>query len=75
MAKPILIKKKVVIDLEIEAYSSFGLSGEALVKAVEKNLLHSLEERMFYMEGDVGVCDDPLPAFGYKFHAAGFKLK
>jgi len=74
MPKPILIKKKVVIDLEIEAYSSFGLAGDALVKAVEKDIVHSLQERMNIMSGDVGCANDG-KAFGYRFKPTGFKLK
>jgi hypothetical protein len=69
-----LIKKKVVIDLDIEAYSSFGLAGDALVKAVEKDLVHSIQERMYIMSGDVGCANDG-KAFGYRFKPTGFKLK
>ena len=74
MSKPILIKKKVVIDLEIEAYSSFGLAGDALVKAVDKDIGHSLQERMNITSGDVGCANDG-KAFGYRFKPTGFKLK
>lgn len=69
-----LIKKKVVIALDIEAYSSFGLAGDALVNAVEKDLVHSIQERMYIMSGDVGCANDG-KAFGYRFKPTGFKLK
>ena len=74
MPKPIVIKKKVVIDLEVETYSSFGLSDDDLVKAVEKDLEHSIQERMYIMEGDVGCANDG-KSFGYKFKPTGFRLE
>lgn len=74
MPKPILIKKRVVIDLEVETYSSFGLSDDDLVKAVEKDLVHSIHERMYIMAGEVGCANDG-KAFGYKFKSKGFKIK
>ena len=74
MPKPILIKKRVVIDLEVETYSSFGLSDDDLVKAVEKDLVHSIQERMYIMSGEVGCANDG-KAFGYKFKPKGFKIK
>jgi hypothetical protein len=74
MPKPILIKKRVVIDLEVETYSSFGLSDDELVKAVEKDLVHSIQERMYIMAGEVGCANDG-KAFGYKFKSKGFKIK
>ena len=74
MPKPILIKKRVVIDLEVETYSSFGLSDDDLVKAVEKDLVHSIQERMYIMSGEVGCANDG-KAFGYKFKSKGFKIK
>ena len=74
MPNKILIKKKLVIDLEVETYSSFGLSDDALRKAVEKDLEHSIQERMYIMSGDVGCANDG-KAFGYRFKHTGFKLK
>lgn len=74
MPKPILIKKRVVIDMEVETYSSFGLSDDDLVKAVEKDLVHSIQERMYIMSGEVGCANDG-KAFGYKFKPKGFKIK
>lgn len=74
MPKPILIKKRVVIDLEVETYSSFGLSDDDLVKAVEKDLVHSIQERMYIMAGEVGCANDG-KAFDYKFKSKGFKIK
>ena len=69
-----MIKKKLVIDLEVETYSSFGLSDDALVKAVEKDLEHSIQERMYIMDGEVGCANDG-KAFGYKFKPTGFRLE
>lgn len=74
MPNKILIKKKLVIDLEVETYSSFGLSDDALVKAVEKDLEHSIQERMYIMDGEVGCANDG-KAFGYKFKPTGFRLE
>ena len=74
MPNKILIKKKLVIDLEVETYSSFGLSDDALVKAVEKDLEHSIQERMYIMDGEVGCANDG-KAFGYKFKPTGSRLE
>lgn len=67
------IKKKLVIDLDIEASSSSGLSGENLLAAVEKDLKRSLELRMMYIGGDVGCYNDG-KSFGYKFKAENFEI-
>lgn len=71
---PSKFNKKLVIDLAIEAYSSFGLKGEELVKAVEKDICHSIQERLYVMEGDVGCANDG-KSFGYKFKPTGFRLE
>lgn len=68
------IKKKLVIDLDIEASSSSGLSGEKLLAAVEKDLKRSLEQRMLYISGDVG-CYIGENFFSYKFKADNFEIR
>lgn len=74
MPKTILIKKRVIIDMEVETYSSFKLSDDDLVKAVENDLVHSIQERMYIMAGEAGCANDG-KAFGYKFKPKGFKIK
>lgn len=68
------IKKKLVIDLDIEATSSSGLSGDKLLAAVEKDLKRTLEQRMLYISGDVG-CYNGGNFFGYKFKADKFVIR
>lgn len=68
------IKKRLVIDLDIEAYSSSGLSGDNLISAVEKDLKRSLEQRMLYISGDVG-CYNGGNFFGYNFKADNFEIR
>lgn len=68
------IKKKLVIDLDIEATSSSGLSGKKLLEAVEKDLKRSLEMRMLYIGGDVGCYNDG-KSFGYQFKADNFEIR
>lgn len=68
------IKKKVSIDLEVNAYSSFGLGGEDLKKAVEADLLRTLEARMQTFGGACG-CSNDGKAFGYDFDVTCFILE
>lgn len=67
------IKKKLIIDLGIHAFSSFGLSEKEVADAVEKDLVFTINERLHNMEGDVG-CANGGKAFGYKFKPNDFRL-
>lgn len=69
----VTIKKTVSIELEINAYSSFGLAGDELKKAVEKDLRSTLESRMETFGGSCGCSNDGM-AFGYDFKVASFKV-
>jgi len=69
----VTIKKTVSIELEINAYSSFGLVGDELKKAVEKDLHSTLESRMEPFGGSCGCSNDGM-AFGYDFKVANFKV-
>jgi len=68
------MKKKVVIELDIHAYSSFGVPAENLIPLVMADLKWSIQDRLHHMEGDIGCANDG-KAFGYKFEAKGFKIK
>lgn len=68
------IKKKLVIDLDIHAFSSFGLSEKEIADAVAKDLVSTIQERLDYMGGECGCANDG-KAFGYKFEPKGFKIK
>lgn len=74
MTKKLTIKKKVSIDLEINAYSSFGLAGDDLKQAVEADLLTTLNSRMQTFSGSCGCYNDGM-AFGYDFNVASFKVE
>lgn len=68
------MKKKVIIELEIDVESCGGLDGKLLEQAVEKDLPHTVETRMYIMSGDVGCYNDGKP-FGYKFKPTGFTIE
>ena len=55
------LKKKVIIELEIDAESCGGLDGKRLEQAVEKDLPFTVETRLDIMSGDVGCYNDGKP--------------
>ena len=68
------MKKKVIIELEIDAESRGGLDGKLLEQAVEKDLSFTVEPRLDNMYGDVGCYNDGKP-FGYKYKPTGFTIE
>lgn len=68
------MKKKVVIELDIHAYSSFGVPAENLISLVMEDLKFSIQDRLHNMEGDVGCAND-CKSFGYKFKPNDFSLE
>lgn len=74
------MKKKVIIELEIDAESCACLDGnpcldgKLLEQAVEKDLPVSVESRLDSMSGDVGCYNDGKP-FGYKYKSTGFTIE
>lgn len=67
-------KKKLIIELEIDAYSSFGVPAENLISLVMSDLKWSIQDRLHHMEGDVGCANDG-KSFGYKFKPNDFSLE
>ena len=67
------IKKKVVIELDIHAYSSFGVSVENLISLVMADLKFSIQDRLHNMEGDVCFVKDGM-SFWYNFKPNDFSL-
>lgn len=67
------MKKKVIIELEIDAESCVGLDETLLEQAVEKDLPVTVTRCLDSMSGDVGCYNDGKP-FGYKFKPTGFTL-
>jgi len=68
------MKKKVIIELEIDAESCGCLEGKLLERAVEKDLPFTVETRLDNMSGDVGCFNDGKP-FGYKYNPTGFIIE
>ena len=68
------MKKKVIIELEIDAYSSFGVPEENLISLVMADLKWSIQDRLHNMEGGVGCANDG-KSFGYKFKPNDFSLE
>lgn len=73
MKTEIDFKKKLVITLDIRAYSSFGLSEKELADLVAKDLSSTIKRRLDYMGGECGCFNDG-KAFGYKFEPKGFSI-
>lgn len=73
MKTEIDFKKKLVITLDIRAYSSFGLSEKELADLVAKDLPSTIKARLDYMGGECG-CSNDGKAFGYKFEPKGFSI-
>ena len=68
------MKKKVIIELEIDAESCGCLDGKLLEQAVEKDLPFTVETRLDIMSGDVGCYNDGTP-FGYKYKPSCFTIE
>lgn len=68
------MKKKVIIEVEIDAESCVGLDETLLEQAVAKYLPVTVASRLDSMSGDVGCSNDGKP-FGYKFKPTGFTIE
>lgn len=68
------MKKKVIIELEIDAESCVGLDETLLEPDVEKDLPVAVASRLDSMSGDVGCYNDGKP-FGYKFKPTGYTIE
>lgn len=68
------LKKKVIIELEIDAEGCVGLDETLLEQAVEKDLPVVVASRLDSMSGDVGCANDGKP-FGYKFKPTGYTIE